>query len=153
MSLVFFVVRNKKNRSQFYQSRSKRSNSTSGWVNDINNATIYTHLTGPAQIVKRHVGEEHGEIVPIHANIREGEYKQMYMIRSKITGHYVSNKSRRSKKKLMTDKFYDAGSWTHSRHPQMIIRLYSNHKDPTLRLNKDELEILIMPVFIPSLEK
>ncbi len=150
MSLVFFVVRNKKDKSQFYQSRAK-SNNRSGWVDNINNATIYTHLTGPSQIVKRHVGEEYGEIVPIHAQLREGEFKQVYAIRSKKTGQFMSNKALRRRKQLFTDKFIDAGTWTHSRHVQHVLRLYINYRDESLRINKDEMEILTLPVFIPTM--
>lgn len=148
MSIVLYVVRNKLDPSLFYKSRSKNKNGGSGWVNDIYGATIYSRLTGPSQVVKNVVGENVGEIVPIHGQVQSGDFKLVYVIKNIKTGMYLANKGMRAKKKLHTDKFYRAGSWTNSGHAKHVLNVYSKHRLDELRINKSEYKILSLPVFI-----
>lgn len=151
MSIVFYLVRNKKDRSKFYQSRTKGVKS-SGWVDNIYRASIYPTMHGPSQ-VKKIVGEEFFETIMLNCNIREGTYKTVYIIRNKITGDYICNKSFRRRKELLTPNFNRAGTWTCRMHAKSLIRAYASKNPTGILLNPDELEVIPLPVFIPNLEK
>lgn len=149
--LVFYVIRNKKDRSKFYQSRTKGIG-TSGWVDNIYKASIYSNMTGPAQ-VKKLVGEDYFELVKINGTLREGLHHYIYFIRNKNTGEFIANKSMRKRGVMFSDSFADADIWACSHHAKSLIRAYSKDNPTGIRLNPDELELIPSPVFVPNLEK
>lgn len=151
MSLIFYVVRNKQNRSQFYQSRTKGLG-RSGWVDNIYKASIYSNMTGPSQ-VKKIIGEDRFELVMINGTLRDGTYKSVYIIRNKFNGEYITNKNMRKKKEMFSTNFKHADTWTSASHAKSLIRAYSKTNPTGILLNPDDLEVIHMPVFIPDVEK
>lgn len=150
MSLIIYAIRNKRDRSKFYQSRTKGVR-TSGWVDNIHRASLYSTLHGPSQ-VKKIVGEEFYELIMLNCTIREGTYRKLYMIRHKVTGHYICNKTLRKKKILTSESFYKAGTWTCLMHVKSLLKSYSSKNPTGMTLNPEEFEVITLPVFIPNLE-
>ncbi len=147
MSLIFYLVRNKRDKGQFYSNARKHG----GWVTDIRKASIWGTKNGPHQVIKI-LGENFAEIVPMESHLRDGEYKSIYIIRHKVTGIYIANKPHRKRGVLFTSKYGCAGTWTLLCNAKTLIRSRATFWDERYRLNPDELEIIRMPVFIPRIK-
>jgi len=147
LSLIFYLVRSKQDKGLFYSNATK----CNGWVSDIRKASIWGTKNGPCQIVKI-LGDTFSEIISMEGVLRVGDYKSIYLIRHKVTGEYVANKTRRRKGIMLTNKFSAAGTWTCLSHPKTLIRSRAIYYDVRFRLNPDELEIIRMPVFLPRIK-
>ena len=137
MSLIYYMIRNKKDKSLFY--RGRRNKVPSGWIGDIRKATI------------KSLGSDYAEMVILEGFLRVGEVKRVYIARNKITGAYVTNKTQRRRGVMFTTNFAYAGSWTSLNHVKCLIRTRAIYYDQRFRLKPDEIEIVTMPIIIPKI--
>ena len=155
MSVILYVVRQKKNKSLFYRARG--SGATSGWVNDIEHASIYGTYQGPHQVM-RIVGYENADIIAMTCLPQEGKYDTVYVVRHKTTGEFVANRKHRNRGIFYSKHWDDAGLWTRPQHVKAMIRAwerYCKHKSMlkyNLDIKGEELEIIKMPIFVPPME-
>ena len=148
MSLIYYMIRNKKDKSLFY--RGRRNKVPSGWIGDIRKATVWGLKNGPYQIIKS-LGSDYTEMVILEGFLRVGEVKRVYIARNKITGAYVTNKTQRRRGVMFTTNFAYAGSWTSLNHVKCLIRTRAIYYDQRFRLKPDEIEIVTMPIIIPKI--
>lgn len=155
MSLIYYVVQNKKNKSQFYKRR--EGGKAGGWVNGAQAASVWSSYQGPHQVVAQ-IGKEYAEIISITSMLQPGKYDTVYCIRHRITGAFVANRKHRNRGEFFSPYYDDAGLWTRIHHAKTVIRSwvrYCKHKSMlkyNLDIKAEELEIVKMPIFIPPME-
>lgn len=149
------MVRQKKDRNKFYKRR--EGGKMGGWVDDPQDASVWTTYQGPHQVLAK-VGKENAEIVNVTGLMQEGVYDTIYIIRHKITGDFVANRKHRNRGIFYSKRWDDAGIWTRPHHCKALIRAWESYcKHPSmvqynLSINKNELQIIKLPVFVPPAE-
>lgn len=155
MSVIYYVVRQKKNTNKYY--RRREGNKAGGWIDGPETASVWSTYQGPHQVIAQ-VGKDHAEIVPLTVLFQPGEYNTVYCVRNKITGQYVANKKHRNRGIFYSDRWDDAGLWTRVHHAKSLIRTWVPYcKHPSmlkynLDIKAEELEIVKMPIFVPPME-
>lgn len=147
---TFYAIRNKKNHSQYY--RAKRKCVSGGWVDKLKRASVWGSRTGPCQIIKM-LGDEYAEIHHISVFPQNGIEQSVYLIRHRVTGQYVSNRNKRVQGNFYCNRWDDAGIWPKIHHAKATIRAWEKYTVfKHLNIKREELEILVLPVFVPPVE-
>lgn len=148
---TFYAIRSKKDPSLYY--RAKRKCKDGGWVDKLKRASIWGSKTGPAQIIKA-LGSDYAELHHVSVFPQNGIEEAVYFIRHKITGEFVANRKHRVRGVFYSKRWDDAGIWCKIHHAKSLIRGWETYTVfKHLNIKREELEIFVLPVFVPPMEK
>ena len=142
LSIVYYVVRNKRNPQLFYANRAREK----GWMRGIKKATVYRYNMEPRQIVKR-FGKENAEVVSIHGTIKTFQWMDGFVLKNIKTGQYIRPTRDYKSDLLWVKSIKRSRVWL----SEKMVAQIQKHIYKWLPQYADQLEIIKVQIFYDNI--